>query len=1259
MIAGSTIGVYIKATNVSVRGNVIFKNTIGVEIEMSGAIIERNVLHSNSEWAIENLVPQTANWYLNNSIYANQNGGITLGNMNLKVNAPLLNYVDIGSLVFGLFVPGNISSFSIELYGNPPADMVSFNQGKYLLMQQLVTVDSSPADRQISMELTDLPLNISHVGFVTAIVTFETYGSTGFSNALAVVSDKRACNVCACYNKTVDCRAKLINFIPTEIPSDTEVLDLSQNPISFAPSEAFRSLTELQHLHVLNVSRAGLVSLDWLNNTSLETLVASDNMLSQLPELNMRVPTLQTLQLQNNPTLKRLSTDSLSNLINLVDLSLENCGLTGLNASVFDQLPSLLTLNLAGNTFANLNTATLSAKLRKLSFLSVAKTQISSNNVDVSNLDGLQALVWSNLDCPSGFFGVGDALCLRCPDGTFKPAGPEGRPACVQCAAGSSDTDLKPRTPCETCPAGAYAAVGSSGPCQQCPVGTTDDDNESSTPCLTCGPGFYAPQGATGPCVPCAAGTTDDDSYAATSCVACGVGVYTDTGSTRECAFHSCLVGYIDDDSNATTPCVECGRGHYVPSGQHGLCAPFLCAPGETDIDGSATTVCVSCAAGSYSGPGSSGVCTQCLAGFTDDDENPATPCVECGAGTYVDAGASGNCLLFNCTAGTIDDDSNASTPCGVCGTDHYVPEGQNGSCADYVCTAGTEDSDHLASTPCVPVASAVKSVDSGSSSTTYAVAGALSALVVVVLVGLFFLWRARRARNLEKNRPFSFESTLMELHNRGLGDTTVDGKPREMKRIAIKLLNNIGEGAFGTVSKGLVDERGTTGVPEYTVAVKVLKNEPTGSEIKEFMREAAIMAQFKHPNVLSLVGVCTAGEPAMIVLQFCEHGSLLSFLQKHTGFQQLQLTSKLSLLADVANGMEYLASCNVVHRDLAARNVLVGSDFVCKVSDFGLSRELDANSADYYASPKGMLPLRWTAPEALKTRHFATTSDVWSFGITCGEVFDDGELVRVLCCLWGVFSCRLLICFGFPLKQPYVTWENEQVWIHIQTGKAIACPVTCPAYVFDIVIAPCFNVEPALRPSFEELHQSLRSLVDPAASASVVFTGMAPLSPNSVLESFAGPSVILNSANISTNYILPSAGEAPVTTEDERQQPSFPYLSKQPLLLFNTLPQSQPQPQPQLQPQQVSFSNVEQAKESGGELQADEILFPKLDELTRSASRSSAKKLFTFANYPLVLQPNAAGIRMFQNPMYAFPPERSSAEGALLNTPVYPYEHV
>jgi serine/threonine protein kinase len=69
-----------------------------------------------------------------------------------------------------------------------------------------------------------------------------------------------------------------------------------------------------------------------------------------------------------------------------------------------------------------------------------------------------------------------------------------------------------------------------------------------------------------------------------------------------------------------------------------------------------------------------------------------------------------------------------------------------------------------------------------------------------------------------------------------------------------------------------------------------------------------------------------------MIVLQMCDNGSLLSFLRSRVGFNELNLQSKLCIMADVAEGMAYLAGRHVVHRDVAARNVLVGADFVCKV---------------------------------------------------------------------------------------------------------------------------------------------------------------------------------------------------------------------------------------------------------------------------------------------------------------------------------------
>lgn len=77
-----------------------------------------------------------------------------------------------------------------------------------------------------------------------------------------------------------------------------------------------------------------------------------------------------------------------------------------------------------------------------------------------------------------------------------------------------------------------------------------------------------------------------------------------------------------------------------------------------------------------------------------------------------------------------------------------------------------------------------------------------------------------------------------------------------------------------------------------------------------------------------------------------------------------------INLYSDTCSGMEYLESRKVVHRDLAARNVLISEEGVAKVSDFGLARE------ENFTLEGGKLPIKWTAPEALK-QSVCTDSDL------------------------------------------------------------------------------------------------------------------------------------------------------------------------------------------------------------------------------------------------------------------------------------------
>jgi serine/threonine protein kinase len=82
-----------------------------------------------------------------------------------------------------------------------------------------------------------------------------------------------------------------------------------------------------------------------------------------------------------------------------------------------------------------------------------------------------------------------------------------------------------------------------------------------------------------------------------------------------------------------------------------------------------------------------------------------------------------------------------------------------------------------------------------------------------------------------------------------------------------------------------------------------------------------------------------------------------------------------------IASGMEYLASKNIVHGDLAARNSLLSATFDAKISDFGLSRQLGSTGV-YVMADDDPIPFKWQALETMNHKRSSEKSDVWSFGV-------------------------------------------------------------------------------------------------------------------------------------------------------------------------------------------------------------------------------------------------------------------------------------
>lgn len=293
----------------------------------------------------------------------------------------------------------------------------------------------------------------------------------------------------------------------------------------------------------------------------------------------------------------------------------------------------------------------------------------------------------------------------------------------------------------------------------------------------------------------------------------------------------------------------------------------------------------------------------------------------------------------------------------------------------------------------------------------------------------------------------------------------------REIDANFITIEAIIGGGEFGDVCRGKL--KLPDGRSEIDVAIKTLKPGSSDKARNDFLTEASIMGQFEHPNVIFLQGVVTKSNPVMIITEFMENGSLDTFLRANDGkFQVLQL---VGMLRGIASGMQYLSEINYVHRDLAARNVLVNAAIVCKIADFGLSREIESATEGAYTTKGGKIPVRWTAPEAIAFRKFTSASDVWSMGIVCWEVMSYGE-------------------------RPYWNWSNQDVIKSIEKGYRLPAPMDCPEAIYQLML-DCWQKERTHRPSFYNLTQTLDKLIrSPETLRKIAQNrGANPLAPDSI----------------------------------------------------------------------------------------------------------------------------------------------------------------
>ncbi|ULU03795.1 hypothetical protein L3Y34_016932 [Caenorhabditis briggsae] len=249
-----------------------------------------------------------------------------------------------------------------------------------------------------------------------------------------------------------------------------------------------------------------------------------------------------------------------------------------------------------------------------------------------------------------------------------------------------------------------------------------------------------------------------------------------------------------------------------------------------------------------------------------------------------------------------------------------------------------------------------------------------------------------------------------------------------------------IGAGAYGTVYRGRLVKT------NEVIAVKKLDPESADEDgLAEMMKEARVMQLYDHPNIVKFHGFILDDLPYLLVLEFCNGGSVEDRLRDKGS--RLTVPTRVHYTYMAACGMDYLHKKGCIHRDIASRNCLIHRGIV-KMADFGMCRATTVYKMDM-SKPCNV---RWLAPEVWDNGETRFNTDVYAFGIMMWEFFE------------------------IPYATPYAEMKAGQVKRKTRTGYRLPPPAAMPKEVGDIMKECC---QPAAdkRPNAEKLKEMLEEV--------------------------------------------------------------------------------------------------------------------------------------------------------------------------------------